>query len=430
MASSFTFILLSTLLVLSPALAKTSFRPKALVLPVTKDPKTLQYLTHLNQRTPLVPVSLTLDLGGQLFWVDCEQAYVSSTYRFPRCHSAQCSLAGSKLCGECFSSPQIGCNNNTCLLMPENRITGPKFPAELSSDIVSIQSTDGSNPGRAASVPRFLFACTGQVMLYGLADGVKGVAGLGRYKISLPSQLSAAFSFARKFGICLSSGTGVVIFGDGPYVLLPGIDVTKKLMYTPLIRNPVGTIDRFFAHEGSTDYYIGVKSIKINEKDVPINKTLLSIDKEGRGGTMISSINPYTVLETSIYKAVTKFFAKELAGIRKAKAVAPFKLCYKADDLGSTRVGAAVPPIDLVLQNENVTWRIFGANSMVNVKDDILCLGVVEAEEETRASIMIGGHTIEDNLLQFDLARSRLGFSSSLLFGRTTCANFNFTSNA
>lgn len=36
----------------------------------------------------------------------------------------------------------------------------------------------------------------------------------------------------------------------------------------------------------------------------------------------------------------------------------------------------------------------------------------------------------EDNLLQIDLAASKLGFSSSLLFRQTTCSNFNFTAIA
>ncbi|KAM1296665.1 hypothetical protein ACFX2I_023477 [Malus domestica] len=54
-------------------------------------------------------------------------------------------------------------------------------------------------------------------------------------------------------------------------------------------------------------------------------------------------------------------------------------------------LGPAVPQIDLVLQSESV---------------------------------------LEGNLVQIDLAASKLGFSSSLLFRQTTCANFNFTSNA
>uniref|UniRef100_A0A6N2LLS2 Xylanase inhibitor C-terminal domain-containing protein n=1 Tax=Salix viminalis TaxID=40686 RepID=A0A6N2LLS2_SALVM len=46
--------------------------------------------------------------------------------------------------------------------------------------------------------------------------------------------------------------------------------------------------------------------------------------------------------------------------------------------MGSTRVGPAVPQIDLVLQNSGVFWRIFGANSMVQGKSDVLCLGFVD----------------------------------------------------
>lgn len=88
------------------------------------------------------------------------------------------------------------------------------------------------------------------------------MAGLGRTKISLPSQFSAAFSFPRKFAICLTSSNakGVVIFGDGPYVLLPHADdLSQSLIYTPLILNPVSTASGYFEGEPSTDYFIGVK---------------------------------------------------------------------------------------------------------------------------------------------------------------------------
>lgn len=45
-------------------------------------------------------------------------------------------------------------------------------------------------------------------------------------------------------------------------------------------------------------------------------------------------------------------------------------------------------------------------------------LGFLEGGVAPRTSIAVGGYQIEDNLLQFDLAASRLGFSSSLLFSR------------
>ncbi|KAE9453188.1 hypothetical protein C3L33_14945, partial [Rhododendron williamsianum] len=192
-----------------------------------------------------------------------------------------------------------------------SRITRSSVPAPAET-LVPTSCRFSRPTGRT---PGGLFPCLS------LAGGVKGMAGLGRTKISLPAQFSAAFSFPRKFAVCLSSSTrssGVMFFGNGPYMLLPNTDASASLIYTPLIVNP----------------------------------------------------------------------------------------------------------------SESVYWTIFGSNSMVQVSDKVLCLGFVDGGLNPRTSIVIGGYQIEDNLLQFDLAASRLGFSSSLFFRQTTCANFNFTSNA
>ena len=425
--------LLSTLLFTSTTLAQPSFRPKALVVPVTRDASTLQYTTRIAQRTPLVPISLVLDLGGQFLWVDCDQNYVSSTYRPARCCSSQCSLAKSDGCGDCFSSPRPGCNNNTCGVTPDNTVTSTATSGELAQDAVSVQSTTGSNPGRNVIVSNFLFSCAPTFLLKGLASGVSGMAGLGRTNIALSSQFASAFSFKRKFALCLSSATGVAFFGDGPYSLLPRIELSQSLTYTPLFINPVSTASAFSQGAASAEYFIGVKSIKVNDKAVTINSSLLSINTtSGVGGTKISTVNPYTVLEASIFKAVTEAFITESAArnISRVTAVAPFEVCFSTQNVFSTRIGPSVPEIDLVLQNESTMWRIFGANSMVSVSDDVLCLGFVNGGDDVRTSIVIGGHQLEDNLVQFDLAASKVGFSSTLLSRQTTCANFNFTSVA
>ncbi|CAN0886869.1 Probable aspartic proteinase GIP2 [Linum grandiflorum] len=155
--------------------AQSSFKPKALVLPVTKHQTTLQYIAIINQRTPFIPLNLTLDLGGRYFWVDCEHRYVSSSYKPARCGSAECSLANSKSCTtECYSTPKPGCNNNTCGLFPDNPLTQAASSGDLGQDIVAIQSTDGSNPGEVAKVPNFLFSCAATYLLEGLANGVRG----------------------------------------------------------------------------------------------------------------------------------------------------------------------------------------------------------------------------------------------------------------
>ncbi|KAK0608560.1 hypothetical protein LWI29_032540 [Acer saccharum] len=427
-------LLIFVTIIISSATAHTSFRPKALVLPVSKDSSTLQYTTQFKQRTPLVPVKLTLDLGGQFLWVDCDKGYISSTYRPVPCRSAVCNQARSKACiTECFSPPRPGCNNNTCAHSPDNTVTNTGMDGGIGTDIVSLQSTDGKSSGRVVTVKKLPFTCGSTSLLEGLANGVTGMAGLGRSKISLPAQFSAAFSFPRKFAICLSSSSsenGVIFFGDGPYNFLPGTDVSKSLIYTPLILNPVSTASSSFHGDPSTDYFIGVKSIKVNDIAVKVNTSLLSINEEGFGGTKISTVNPYTVLETSIYNAFTRAFIKATANITRVSPVSPFTVCYNSKSIGFTRVGPAVPEIDLVLQNSSVVWRIFGKNSMVPVKSDVLCLGFVDGGVNPRTSIVIGGHQLEENLVQIDLAASKVGFSSILYFRQTSCSNFNFTSNA
>lgn len=284
LAYNFLFFCLSLVFFISHSEAKTSFKPKALVVPVTKDSSTLQYLTQIQQRTPLVPVKLTLDLGGGFLWVNCEQGFVSSSYKPARCGSAQCKIAGSESCVESCLPKGPGCNNNTCTHFPGNTVSHVSTFGELTTDVVSIQSTDGSKPGQVVPVPNIIFACGATFLLEGLASGVQGMVGLGRNKVSLPSQLSAAaFKLDRKFSICLSSN-GAVFFGD---VSFPGID-PESLIYTRLIRNPVSSAGASFEGESSAEYFIGVKSILISGNVVPLNKSLLSINKEGFGGTKLT----------------------------------------------------------------------------------------------------------------------------------------------
>ncbi|KAI6683763.1 hypothetical protein NL676_029676 [Syzygium grande] len=181
------------------------------------------------------------------------------------------------------------------------------------------------------------------------------MAGLGRTRISLPSQFFASFSFDRKFTICLSSSSsssGVAFFGSVSYMMLPGIDVSKSLIYTPLTINPA------------------------------------------TGGTKISIVNPYTMMQTSIYGAVVRAFMKELSQVLRVTLVKPFGACFDLNSFTSTRVGPGVPQIDLVLQSSNVIWTMFRANSIVQAKESVLCLGFVDGGLSPRTSIVIGGHQL------------------------------------
>lgn len=421
-SSAVHFLLFSSLIFfsVSSSASQQSSRPKALLLPVFKDASTLQYFTTTHQRTPLQPIILVLDLGGPFLWLRCDQNYVSSTYQLVSCGSIRCWRSKGNDCKTCFSARWPGSNNST--------VTHSATGGEVARDVVVVQSTNGFNPGRSVSVPNFVFSCMPTSVLEGLASGVVGMAGLGSGRIALPSQFSSTFTFGRKFAICLSSSNGVVFFGESPYVFLPNVDASRLLSFTPLVVNPVSMASDSTQGEPSAEYFIGVESINIDDKVVHLNKTLLSIDSQGVGGTKISTLYPNTVLEDSIYKAVTEAFisASATRNITRVASVEPFDLCFDSRKILGTRVGPNVPTINLVLER-NVTWSIFGANSMVEVKQEVYCLGFVNGGNNPRTSIVIGGHQLENILVQFDLATSQLGFSSSLLSRQTTCASFNTT---
>lgn len=86
-------------------------------------------------------------------------------------------------------------------------------------------------------------------------------------------------------------------------------------------------------------------------------------------------------------------------------------------------MGPAVPTIEMVLQSETVRWKVYGANSMVFVTKDVMCLAVVDGGRRPTTSIVIGGHQLEDNLVLFDVGTSRIGFSSSLLARGVSCSS-------
>ncbi|XP_006654380.1 probable aspartic proteinase GIP2 [Oryza brachyantha] len=439
--------LLLLLVLGSPRCAAASGGGSAVVLPVNKDDATQQYVTVFRQRTPQVPVKAVLDLAGAMLWVDCDAGYVSSSYAGVPCGSKPCRLLKNAGCAvSCLDAPSSGCLNGTCAEFPKNTVTSVSTAGNVLTDVLSLPTTFRPAPGPLATAPAFLFTCGRTFLTEGLAAGATGMVSLSRARFALPTQLAGTFRLPRKFALCLpaASAAGFVVFGDAPYTFQPGVDLSKFLTYTPLLVNPVSTAPygrkdkstKYFIGETTiqlngrvwrekpTDYFVGLTGIRVNGRAVPLNATLLAIDRKGVGGTRLSTVSPYTVLERSIHQAVTGAFAKEMGEIPRAPAVEPFELCYD----GSKVVGGAravLPAIELQLQSTAAPWVVLGASSMVAAgKGGALCLGVVDGGTEPQTSVVIGGRMMEETLLEFDLEGSRLGFSSYLPSRHTTCDNF------
>lgn len=246
------------------------------------------------------------------------------------------------------------------------------------------------------------------------------------------------FSHSPKyFAVCLPgarSGPGVAFFGSkGPYKFSPNVDLSKSLIYTPLLFNPVSaSIYTYWLP--SYEYYIALSAIRINAKTVPFNTSLLPFEPiHGGGGTKISTSATYALLQASIYRAFAAAFAKESAALNftATDPVKPFGLCYAAESVAMTAAGPAAPAVDLVMEGGKSAWRLGGRNSMVRMKKvgvDAWCLGFIDGGKNPRTPIVIGGLQMEDQLLQFDLENFRFGFGSSVLLQGTSCSKFNFTS--
>ncbi|AES62051.1 xyloglucanase-specific endoglucanase inhibitor protein [Medicago truncatula] len=147
---------------------------------------------------------------------------------------------------------------------------------------------------------------------------------------------------------------------------------SNVLIFTPFLTNPVSTTS-YFLGEKTVEYIIGMKSIRVSDKNVKLSTTLLSIHKNGFGGTKISPFNPYTIMETSINKAVSCAFVIAF-GVSDVQPVAPFGTCFATKDI-----------------NETVKWNIIGDKSMVSIgNNDVICLVFLDVGSDAANASQVG----------------------------------------
>jgi len=402
-------------------------KPHPFILPIKKDPATNLFYTSVGVGTPRHNFDLTIDLAGENLWYDCNTHYNSSSYRPIACGSKQCPDVG---CVGCSGPFKPGCTNNTC---PSNTINPlAKFlfgSGGLAKDFIFIvqQKVSGLLSG-CLDTDGFRPFTNDDSPLHGLPKNSRGIIGLSKSQLALPIQLASANKLPSKFSLCLPSlnhqGFTNLLVGTGEHPL----GISKFLQTTPLIVNPISTGPISVDGVASKEYFIDVKAVKIDGHVVNLKPSLLSIDKKGNGGTKISTMSPFTELQTSVYKPFLRDFLKKASDrrLKKVAAVAPFEACFDSTRIGNSATGLVVPTIDLVLQG-GAQWSIHGANSMVMAKKNVVCLAIVDGGTEPRmssvkASIVIGGYQLQDNHLVFDLDSSKLSFSSSLLLHNATCS--------
>lgn len=405
--------LYSLLFFLAILLIPATNAQNSLTLPIRKDSKTSQFYTTIQMGSNRATINAVIDLGGPFLWFSCND-YTSNTYAPIPCGSTKCDVAKGIGCVGCNLPPRPGCTNDTCGASPYNPFLDILVSQGFADDTFYAKDR--------VAVPEFSFSCMDKDFLEGLASGTTGMLGLSRTEISLHKQVARKFNLPDRFSICLpSSGIGKLSVGVRLYAKS---DIFKYLKTTPLIINPVSTYPIFVTGDPSDEYFIDVKSIMVDGAPLSVKSSYFSIDKNGIGGTKISTIQNFTALHNSIYMPFTRAFVKAASNmkIKSVAAVKPFRACFSSDSISKTPSGPSVPDIDLVLPGNDVYWRVKGGNSMVEIDRKTTCLGFVDGGSNPRTSIVIGAHQLEENFLEFDLVSSQLRFSSSLLIQNKSCS--------
>lgn len=396
-----------------------------------------EYMVQMHLGTPPQPLLLMLDTGSGLTWTQCKQCMQCSPQQEPLFDPSNSSTYNSLSCQSPYClrsnpSSQFQCNtlNNTCEY-------GVQYAqSSFTTGIVSKDTLQLANGSMAVS--DFLFGCG----LFNLGDfgGSSGLLGLSRSNVSFPSQLGMQHpTLGRKFSYCFAdlaqnlSATGFISFGnssssnsssDNSQNVTGPHGHQLKTMYTQFAATPFPT--QF--------YYLGLTGISLEGKLLPINSTVLEMDPDGNGGTVIDSGTTLTLLNPEAYEGLRDAFRAAAAAKGKLPKVSTgafnstgheIDTCYQIDDHGllnqtssQSNSGwraerleeAAVPSIALHFAGDLEV--VLPPDSVLFPFDEgVYCLAF--ASTLTDLGINVIGNIQQQNLrIEYDLENSRIGFES------------------
>ncbi|KAL0437498.1 UNVERIFIED_CONTAM: putative aspartic proteinase GIP2 [Sesamum radiatum] len=219
--------------------------------------------------------------------------------------------------GGCIGKPGPGCFNDSCAYFPENPVTGKGGMGLILTDKFALPTA--KNPSQFGPVSRIVLSCTlpeNFQELSGLAKGSTGLATMGRYNYSLyrlnQPGLLCPWIFALACPVS-SNASGIALFNSaGPYNFLPKSTLLNCSLTVHTISGTRGFDTHTVYWDKSPDYYIGLTS----------------------------------------FRALTDAFVKEsddALNLTLVKSVAAIQPLLMQQIRSRTRMGPAVPSIDLVL---------------------------------------------------------------------------------
>ncbi|KAL1546170.1 Aspartyl protease protein 2 [Salvia divinorum] len=342
-----------------------------------------EYFTRIGVGTPARYVYMVLDTGSDVVWIQCSpcrKCYRQSDPVFDPTKSTSFSgvSCSSTLCRR-LDSPGCSNRNKKCLYQVSYG-DGSFTVGEFSVETLTF---------RKSRVKNIALGCGHDNE--GLFVGAAGLLGLGRGKLSFPTQ--AGRRFAKKFSYCLvdrtaSSKPSSMLFGEAA--------VPRTAVFTPLVTNP--KLDTF--------YYVNLNGISVGGARVPgITAKLFKIDSSGNGGVIVDSGTSVTRLTRPAYVALRNAFRSGASNLKRAPDFSLFDTCF---DL-SGRTEVKVPTVVLHFAGADVSLP--ASNYLIPVDSDgTFCFAFAGT---TSGLSIIGNIQQQGFRVVFDLAANRVGFAAN-----------------
>ncbi|KAL1314073.1 hypothetical protein HN51_040803 [Arachis hypogaea] len=375
------------------------------------------YSVDLSFGTPPQTFPFVLDTGSSLVWFPCSSRYLCSNCNFPNIDPSNIHTFIPK---NSSTARFVGCTNPKCDWIfgsdPQSRCPGcqPGSPnCALNCPAYIIQYGLGSTAGLllldnldfpGKIVTDFLVGCS----ILSVRQPA-GIAGFGRGKESLPSQMNL-----KRFSYCLVSHR----FDDAPvksdlilHIGSSGGSKTAGVSYTPFRANPAAANNSAFGEY----YYVTLRKILVGGKRVKAPYALLEPGLDGNGGTIVDSGSTFTFMEKPVFEVVAKEFEKQMKNFTRAKDVEDQSGLSPCFDFKGSKT---VPLPELTFQfkgGAKMTLPVADYFSLVG-RPDVACLTIVTdggAAGPARAggpSIILGNYQQQNYYVEYDLENQRFGF--------------------
>ncbi|KAL3531802.1 hypothetical protein ACH5RR_005323 [Cinchona calisaya] len=389
------FLPLKTLEISSDSLPRASSNR----LPFTHN---VTLTVSLSVGTPPQNVTMVLDTGSELSWLQCNTTKMgqpvfypnrSSTYSPVACSSPTCTTRTQD-----FSIPASCDSRNLCHAVL-SYADASSSEGNLAFDTFNIGGSDFSDT--------VIFGCMDSGYSSNSEEDSKttGLIGMNRGSLSFVSQMGF-----KKFSYCISSSdfSGVLLLGDANFTwLLP-------LNYTPLIQisTPLPYFDR-------VAYTVQLEGIKVSDKLLQLPKSVFEPDHTGAGQTMVDSGTQFTFLLGPAYTALTNEFMNQTSRVLRVLEDPNFvfqgamDLCFRVP-INRTSL-PQLPSVSLVFRGAEIMVSgdrlIYRVPGQVREMDEIFCFTFGNSDLLAIEAYVIGHHHQQNVWVEFDLEKSRIGFA-------------------